>query len=242
MVDSEQPLTFVLVHSPLVGPFSWSRVAEELQRLGYDVITPRLLTGDGDELRYWQRQAATVAEMVKTIPADRVIVLVAHSGAGMLLPAIRQLAGRPVAGYIFADAGIPLDGRSRLDMLKLEVPEAGAGVAGALQAGEHIPQWSDDDLSFIVPDAETRQGILAELQPQGLAFYTEPIPVFEGWPDARCAYLQFSQGYDYSAWQARAQGWPTRNLHSQHFALLTEAQRVAAALVEMAAACLKSLQ
>jgi hypothetical protein len=234
-MDDRKPVTFVLIHSPLVGPFTWSRVAEALRQRGYEAIVPQLPIGDRDELPYWQRHAEAVAATVGTIPTGRASVLVAHSGAGMLLPAIRQLLVQPPNGYIFADAGIPEDGKSRLDMLKLEVPEAGEGVAMALQAGERIPQWQDDDLSLIVPDAETRRGILAQLQPQGLSFYTEPIPVFEGWPDSPCAYLQFSQGYDYSAWQARALGWPTLNLHTHHFALLTEAPRVTDALLELVA-------
>lgn len=40
----ERP-TVVLVHTPLVGPFSWSTVAAALRRRGYDVLVPDLRPG-----------------------------------------------------------------------------------------------------------------------------------------------------------------------------------------------------
>ena len=33
------------------------------------------------------------------------MILAGHSGAGPLLPAIRQATGRAIAGYLFVDAG-----------------------------------------------------------------------------------------------------------------------------------------
>ncbi len=194
---------------------------------------PELPAVRDEQLPCWQQDAGAVAGVIKSFPDDRAFVLVGHSGAGMLLPAIRQLAERPAAGYIFADAGTPVDGRSRLDLLKLELPEVGEMVEQPLLEGERLPQWSDADLSDEIPDADTRQALLAELHPQGLTFYTEPIPVFAGWPDAPCAYLQFSQGYNYSAARARQMGWPTHNLHAGHFHLLLDPQAVAGALIEL---------
>jgi hypothetical protein len=32
----------VFVHSPLVGPFTWSLVAQHLQAVGFDVLVPTL--------------------------------------------------------------------------------------------------------------------------------------------------------------------------------------------------------
>jgi pimeloyl-ACP methyl ester carboxylesterase len=209
-------------------------VAAELRRRGFEAVVPELPANKDEQLPYWQQDASAVAEVIKSLPGDRAFVLVGHSGAGMLLPAIRQLAERQPAGYIFADAGIPNDGKSRLDLLKLELPEVGEMVEQPLREGERLPQWSDDDLSMVVADAGTRRVILGELRPQGLAFYTEPIPVFAGWPDAPCAYLQFSQGYDHSAAQARQMGWPVRNLDAGHFHLLVEPVAVMDTLVEFA--------
>src|ERR671938_1387108 len=109
-------LIFVLIHSPLVGPLTWSRVADALRRRGYGAMAPTLQYDERAERPYWQQYADSVAQALASIPAERELVLVAHSGAGVLLPAIREALGRPVAAYVFVDAGIPENGKSHLDL------------------------------------------------------------------------------------------------------------------------------
>lgn len=230
MIGSQQ-ITFVLIHSPFVGPFTWSRVADKLRR-GYETVVPPLPRVK-NRPPYWAQDAGAVAEAIKRLSPDRAIILVGHSGAGALLPAIRQLAGRAVAGYIFADAGIPIDGKSRLELLDMEWPGVGTAVGKSLHEGGRFPQWGDEELRETIKDARTRRGIMAEFNPQGQDFFTEPIPVFAGWPDAPAAYLQFSPGYNYPAAQAQAAGWSFLNLHADHFYLLVNPQMVADAILEL---------
>src|SRR5215208_4594361 len=129
---------------------------------------------------------APVAAVLQALPAGRQVVLVGHSGAGPLLPAMRELGGRDVAAYLFVDAGLPEDSRSRLDLLRAEMAEQ---LVAHLEAGGRFPEWTDADLAEIVPDAARRRQLLAEMQPRDLPFWREPLPVFHGWPDAACAYL-----------------------------------------------------
>lgn len=93
----------VLIPSPLCGPATWEPVAAALGRRGIAVTIPPLRDGD-PTLPFWQQHAATAAAVLRALPADVVPLLVAHSGAGPLLPAIGRVAGRPVSGYLFADA------------------------------------------------------------------------------------------------------------------------------------------
>ena len=72
-----------------------------------------------------------------------------------------------------------------------------------------------------------RRQMVAELRPRGLDFFTEPIPVFEGWPDASCIYIKFSPPYGYPAIQARQAGWPTYELEAGHFHMLVDPVAVA---------------
>ncbi len=58
-----------------------------------------------------------------------------------MLPAVRQLTGRPVAAYIFVDAGIPKDEMSRLDHFSPEQAEQSRRRA----AGGYIPTWTSAD-------------------------------------------------------------------------------------------------
>jgi pimeloyl-ACP methyl ester carboxylesterase len=226
---------FVLVHSPLVGPTTWEPVAVALRGRGHEVAVPALWDNDTPEPPYWQQHAESVVRGLGAGEAERRIVLVGHSGAGPLLPAIGARLAQPVAAYLFVDAGIPVDGASRLDGMAREDPDWAAQFALELRAGAVFPAWTGEELAEVVPDTGRRQALLDELHPRALAFFTEPIPVPDGWPDAPCAYLQFSAAYDAPARQAQAAGWPFHRLEAGHFHLLVEPEVVAAALLELVA-------
>jgi hypothetical protein len=228
--------TFVLVHSPLVGPLTWTLVAEGLQRQGIAALVPTLTdaatdaTAEDSEAHppVWQMHVACVEQALASVPSGRPLVLVAHSGAAVLLPAIRERLAQPVAAYVFVDAGLPHHLRSRFD----DLPEV---LRAPLRAGERFPEWTDADLLEAVPDASLRHTLLAELHPRPLAFFTEPLPVFTGWPDAPGAYLQFTASYDSAAQEAQSLGWAYRHLRADHFHMLVNPEEVTAALLALVA-------
>ncbi|HUP27622.1 MAG TPA: alpha/beta hydrolase [Chloroflexia bacterium] len=163
------------------------------------------------------------------------MLLVVHSGAGMLLPAIRQALGRPIAGYIFVDAGIPYDGKSRLDLFDREGAEQfrSSAVDGLL------PTWTDADLADVIPDTRIRSRFIAELRPLPIAVYEEPLPVFDRWPDAPCGYVAFlpEEGqyvYRDALSHAEQHSWPCAKIKGMHFHMLVDPAGVADALVEVA--------
>jgi len=225
--------TFVLIHSPLVGPLTWSLVADELRHRGIPVVVPALSQDEEDERPYWRQHVAGVVRALAPLPHEQPLVLVGHSGAGILLPAVREASGRPVIAYVFVDAGIPEDGKSRLDLLEIELPEAAEQLRPLLAAGERFPQWSDEELAEVIPERTLRQGMLAELRPQSLRFFEEPIPVFAGWPDAPCAYLQFTPGYDVPARLARREGWAIVKMEGEHFHTLVDPAAVVDAFTSL---------
>ncbi len=229
-------LLFVLVHSPLVGPFTWSAVAGELRRQGVDVVVPALQDDQPPPAPLWQQHAASVAGALSNVTPTRSLVLVGHSGAGPLLPAVAEYAGRPVAAYLFVDAGIPIDGASRLDLLHQEDPSLAARLRAHLEAGGHFPEWTADDLAVILPDPSVRRALLAELCPRAGPFWDEPLPVFAGWPDAPCGYLRFTDGYAVPAERAWRAGWVYREMAAGHFHMLVDAPAVADALIDLAGA------
>jgi hypothetical protein len=224
---------FVLVHSPLVGPSTWGLVVDRLRSRDVGTAVPSLRDRGEAGGAFWQQHAMAAAAMLAALPRGRPLVLVAHSGAGPLLPAIRQAAERDVAAYLFVDAGIPEDGASRLDLLRSEIPDVADQLWGHLESGGRYPEWLDDDLVDVIPDAEWRGRVLAELQPRALPFWTEPLPVFSGWPDAPCAYLQLSQGYAVPAERARREGWLCRQLDAGHFHMLVDPEAVVGAMMDL---------
>lgn len=227
--------TFVLVHSPIVGPGTWAPVADELRRRGYAVVVsdlgPNEDGGNSNGSRpFWLRHTRAVVDALRDEPADRSLVLVGHSGAGALLPVIGRAVQWPIAGYVFVDAGIPHDGQTRLD----DGPFAEV-IHDLYRRGERYPNWTDADLADLIPDATQRQAVLVDLRPPPLAFWEEPIPVFAGWPDAPGAFLRFAPNpaYDASAAEARARGWAYREFQGEHFYAVVDPVAVAAEITEL---------
>lgn len=215
-----------LIHSPLVGPLTWSPVAEQMRQRGLNVLVPALSDSPDSRESFWKQHADSVSSAFSNVSKDIPVVLVAHSGAGPLLSAIRNSIPNPVRAYIFVDAGIPRNGATRLDLMKLEDEAWANEFQEELENGGKFPTWSADDLQEIIPDPALRQQMVAELHPRGLDFFTEPIPVFAGWPDAACVYIQFSSAYDWDAAHAREAGWPVHTLQSNHFHMLVDPQKV----------------
>ncbi len=111
---------YVLIHSPLVGGLTWTLVAEEMRKRGLDVIVPFLNNSPDAKEPYWKQHAESISKALIDIPKDSAVTLVAHSGAGTLLPVMRQSIPNPVLAYVFVDAGIRLDNATRLDLMKSE--------------------------------------------------------------------------------------------------------------------------
>jgi Alpha/beta hydrolase family len=221
---------FVLVHSPLVGPLTWATVADELHKRGMQAIAPALPDSGKNTPPYWKHHAEAVVTAAKSIPPDQAVVLVAHSGAGVLLPAIREAMVRPVAGYLFVDALLPRNNMSRLDLFesKAAVEEFRRAAVNGL-----LPTWTEDNLREHIPDDDLRHRFVAELRPLPLAVYEEPIPVFEDWPDAPCGYVLFSPVYKPLAEEAREEDWSYAEYDALHFHMLVDPAAVTNTLIDL---------
>jgi len=223
---------YVLIHSPLVGGLTWRLVADQIQQSGLNVVVPILVDLPDSEEPFWKQHAKSVSQALAHIPKNEAVTLVAHSGAGPLLPAIRQHLPNPVNAYVFVDAGIPRDGSTRLDLMKSEDPDWAKQLQEELVRGERFPNWSMEDLRDVIPDEPLRRQMVAEIRPRGLSFFTEPIPVFDGWPDAPCVYIGLSAPYHRPADQARQAGWPTYDLEAGHFHMLVDRAAVANMIIK----------
>jgi hypothetical protein len=217
---------YVLIHSPLVRPLTWRLVADQMRQRGPGVVVPTLVDSPDSREPFWKQHSESISQSLAHIPKDTFVTLVAHSGAGPLLPAIRQLLANPVNTYVFVDAGIPKDGASRLDLMQSESSDWAMQFQEYLESGGSFPNWSFDDLQEVIPDESLRAQMIAEINPRGLDFFTEPIPVFKGWPDAPCVYIKLSPAYEYYAAQARKADWDTYEMEAGHFHMLVDPSTV----------------
>jgi hypothetical protein len=225
-------IAYVLIHSPLVGPLTWRLVYQEMTGRGIKAITPILTDHPHSEKPFWKQHAESIARSLSLAAETSNLVLVGHSGAGPILPVIRQFLNHPIEAYIFVDAGIPRDGLSRLDLMKTEDPEWAEQFEQALLRGEHYPTWSTDDLQDVIPDEDLREKLVADIRPRSIAFFSEPIPVFEEWPDAPCAYIKFSAAYNRVSERVKEAGWPVQELNAGHFHMLVNPIMVTDMLIE----------
>ncbi len=216
--------SFVLVHSPLVGPTTWRPVADRLRQRGHEVVVPSL-SGLGDDPQpSWPRLVDAVATAT---PDDA--VLVAHSNAGLLVPQLVHRRG-PLA-VVFVDARLPPRG-GRCAMASPEFREFLVGLA----VDDRLPPWtrwwaSDTDALF--PDSTTRAAFQEEEPQLPLSYFDQEVPVPAGWDRVRLHYLQFSPAYDEDARDAVARGIPVTHLPAEHLHMLVDPDAVANALLQM---------
>ncbi|MGH3915727.1 MAG: alpha/beta hydrolase, partial [Pseudonocardiaceae bacterium] len=130
-------------------------------------------------------------------------VLVGHSGAGPLLPAIAAVTA--TVGVIYVDAGLPHPGASWFDTVP---PPLAAHLTSLADENGVLPRWSDwfdpEVLTETIPDAPLRARFIEELPPLSLSYFKQPTPLTV-WAGP-AAYLQLSPYYAADADHAAAAG------------------------------------
>jgi hypothetical protein len=215
----------VLLHSPLLGPLTWRPAAEALRARGHGVEAPawpRLSTLGED------CYAALANSMAATIDRPGETIVVAHSGAGALLPAVAALTKTPLKGVVFCDAILPHPGLSWFDTAP---PALSAQLRAGSTAGD-LPSWDQwwppGALQRLVPSGDLRAALIGELEPIPIGYFDELAPEIDLTTPA--AYLQLSGAYADEARISGRKGWPVMSLPLHHLAMLTHVEAVAGAL------------
>lgn len=206
-------LLAILVHSPFVGPSTWSGAADELTARGHEVVVADLRPATRAGPPFWPRHVELVA--VATGAPAHPVVVVGHSGAGPLLPAIAAALDPPPAALVYVDAALPAPGESRLDRLhpSLRTHLEALAVDGVLPPW---PQWFEPhQLNAALPDGPTRARVAEGCEPVPLALLTEVLP--DGPADLPSAYLRLSAAYRGEEAEAAARGWAVSRLDGTHF-------------------------
>lgn len=183
---------------------------------------------------YYPALAATVSEEVDRYDVPAGVVLVAHSGAGALLPAIADATAATVVGTVFVDALMPHPGRSWFDTVPAEMGEQLRGLA----PDGLLPAWNEwfppGTVEGLLPDPAARAHFCEELPRLPLAYFDEPAPGLALPAAARSAYLQLSDAYGTEADRARREGLLVTHRATHHLAVLTEPEEIAGELADLA--------
>lgn len=217
--------TLVFVHSPFVGPSSWTGVSRLFNESGSNAIAPALAfeaSSGGSYYRALAQSAVRAADCAKRT------LLVVHSGAGSLSGAIADALNGRVAAIVFVDALLPHPQRSWMSTL----PEGMRSYLRTRARDGRLPPWdqwfSPGVLERLIVDEEARAAFVAALPRVPLAFADETAPIRCG--IGPCGYLRLSEGYDAEAREAATLGWSVEYEALHHLAMLTHPDRVAAAL------------
>jgi hypothetical protein len=220
---------FVLVHSPFLGPASWSGVAEELRRDGRGVMVPSLVGALRSPSPLHLALAGAAVEAVSGRAN-----LVVHSGAGPLVPAIVDLMPSQVAAAVFVDATLPHPGRTWADTVPAEMAGQLTGMVGP---DGLLPRWHEwfppATLAELVPDERVRAAFCAGVPRVPLRYLQEVAPDTNAWKALPRGYVQLSAAYQDAAAEARRAGWPVARVGGHHLSGVTEPVTVAAAVTQM---------
>jgi pimeloyl-ACP methyl ester carboxylesterase len=217
--------TLLFVHSPVVGPSTWTYTAEVLREKGFGCVVPDLTTVATMCGPYYPKYAMAAAAAVDEETGP--VVVVGHSAAGALLPAMADVVGERVRGAVFVDAMLPQPGRSWFDTAPhgLEAQLRGLADNGLL------PPWHEwfppGALAGLVPDPVRRRRLVAEIPRLPLAYFDEPAPPARFAESVACAFLRLGPPFDPAANKAQRLGWWVARRDWDHLRMLSAPDAVA---------------
>lgn len=221
MVDS-----VLFVHSPLVGPSTWTPSAELMGGRGFHVSLPDLTGASHAKPPRWKALVGAAVDGAATLTGE--VAIVGHSGAGAFLPSIGgQLRGQLVS-LLFVDAVLPPPSGAYETTASMRSLLDHQTVDGLLR--RWLEWWPDDVVSELVPDMHERAALLEDMPTVPRSFYDESVPVPDGWADQRCAYLKLSDAYDAEFIDAGRRGWRRGDVDADHLAIRTQPDRVVRAM------------
>jgi pimeloyl-ACP methyl ester carboxylesterase len=209
-------------------------VAQELERRRRIAVIPSLAGVAEAPEPQWRHIPNAVRRATSHL--HQRIMLVGHSGGGLLLPVIADACDSEVAALIFVDSFLPPPtGRLPLG------PPAFMDQLRAMATGGVLPPWSHwfgpDAMRELVPDEALRADLEAEMPSLPLSYFEATVPVPDGWQDRPCGYVLLSAGpYEKSAAEATAYSWPVIDIPGvQHLAIASDPRPVTEALLDIEA-------
>lgn len=223
--------TLIFVHSPVAPPQTWAAVADLAERDGYAARTPSL----SDALLhpmlggppYFARCAEAIAAAARGHGRP---ILVAHSGAGMLMPAAATTTEDAPCGAVFVDALLPAPGKAWFDTAPAALNDR---IRATVQDGRVAPWhewWPPGAIRSLFGNEAAYAHFAADVPRLPLAFFEEPAPQVAMPAEVACAYLRLSAACDGDADEALRLGWPTRRADLDHIAMTTKPAAVWAEL------------
>ena len=221
--------TFVIVHGAWGGGWAFREVDRLLTADGHKVYRPTL-TGQGEKVHLATRDTnltTHVTDIVNVILFEDLhdVVLVGHSYGGMVITGVMDRVPERIRQVIFLDAAVPDDGESM------------NSLNGRTPTPEQLAR------GFIAPGAAAAAKPIPHDVPQPLKTWTEPVsfknPLAQKLPGTVVVFVGKNQTPEQlkdnpSFVRARARGWATLTLESDHNAQWSHPKELVALLERIA--------
>ncbi|CAM4250684.1 salicylate esterase [Bacillus manliponensis] len=121
VTNSEEPITFVLIHGAWGDASYWDKTAQELRNMGHTVHTPNL-SGHGQDTNKAVKHADYVKSVVDYIKDKNIknFVLVGHSFGGTVISKVAEQVPDRIRRLVFMDAFVVKNGQSTADQIPKE--------------------------------------------------------------------------------------------------------------------------
>lgn len=200
-------MRFVLIHGGFHGAWCWSRTIPELERLGHEAIAIDL-PGQGAR----REERSTLGDrrdaIVSVLQAGD--VLVGHSAGGYDITTAADAAPERVRHLVYLAAGLPLEGRTLLDVTGGSADDDGDGAVSELMTDETgmsgftrpnargrmevIDFEGVRDFFYHDCDEATARWAFDQLCPAPVEFLTEPVTLPWFWAaDLSRSFIQCAQ-------------------------------------------------
>lgn len=217
--------TLLFVHSPVAGPSTWIYTAQILQQNGFRCMVPDLTGVAASDPPYYPKCARAAAAAVDG--GVDPVVLIGHSAAGALLPAIAEAVGDRTAGAVFVDAMLPQPGRSWFDTSPRGLERQMRGLVTDGMLPPYHEWFPPGALADWVPDPERRQRLIEEIPRLPVAYFDEPAPPVQFPGSVACAFVRLGAPFDAAANKAERLGWWVARRDWDHLRMLRDPHSVA---------------
>ena len=148
-------LTYVLVHGAFHGGWCWSEVADILRSKGHKVFTPTF-TGVGERAHLLNPQVdlnTFITDIKAVIENEELqnVILVGHSFGGAVISGVIDQMPARIAGAIYLDAPMGMNGKSVFDGAPADVRKARTDAAITVNGTMAIAPPSSKAFGLSVP-------------------------------------------------------------------------------------------
>jgi pimeloyl-ACP methyl ester carboxylesterase len=233
--------TFVLVHGVWHGGWCWSRVADILRARGHRVTTPTQ-TGLGERAHLLSADITIqtfVEDIVRHLAFEDLtdVTLVGHSFGGIPITGAADRVPERIGKLVYLDAIMLESGETWFDLLPSDLAADRKALADRTSGGLSLPPAPPE--SFGVTRPEDVAFLQPRLTPHPFRTFTTALelkrPVGNGLP---AHYIQCTDPpyppAKVALDRALRHGWPVSQIATGHDAMVTEPEKLADLLEEIA--------